>query len=188
VRQSVHRLERSGYTAAAIRPSAIGAALRHDLEALARDWRGAQPERGFVMALDTLFRLDDEHALFVIGRASDGSVAGFLHFSLCRGWESQRLRRRPISPSAGESARDLAPGRRSRARTGLGPRAQLELFRAAWCRSVVTAADFAPALAFARCAVRQPPLAHRLLDRDRRMDPVRRGADAGAALARPGLR
>src|SRR6266550_1850484 len=84
VRQSVHRLERSGYTAAAIRPSAIGAALRHDLEALARDWRGAQPERGFVMALDTLFRLDDEHALFVIGRASDGSVAGFLHFALCR--------------------------------------------------------------------------------------------------------
>ena len=36
------------------------------------------------MALDTLFRLDDEHALFVIGRARDGSVAGFLHFALCR--------------------------------------------------------------------------------------------------------
>ena len=30
------------------------------LEELARDWRGAQSERGFVMALDTLFRLDDE--------------------------------------------------------------------------------------------------------------------------------
>ena len=83
VRQSVHRLERTGYTAAVIRPSEIGASLRHDLEALARDWRGAQPERGFVMALDTLFRLDDEHALFVIGRARDGSVAGFLHFALC---------------------------------------------------------------------------------------------------------
>src|SRR6266550_4055984 len=41
VRQSVHRVERSGYTATAIRPSAIG-------------------------------------------RASDGSVAGFLHFALCR--------------------------------------------------------------------------------------------------------
>ncbi len=36
------------------------------------------------MALDTLFRLDDEHALFVIGRAPDGSVAGFLHFAVCR--------------------------------------------------------------------------------------------------------
>jgi lysyl-tRNA synthetase, class II len=36
------------------------------------------------MALDTLFRLDDEHALFVLGRAPDGSVAGFLHFARCR--------------------------------------------------------------------------------------------------------
>jgi lysyl-tRNA synthetase class 2 len=80
----VHRLERSGYTAAAVRPSEIEAPLRLELEALARGWRGDQPERGFVMALDALFRLDDEHALFVIGRASDGSVAGFLHFALCR--------------------------------------------------------------------------------------------------------
>ena len=36
------------------------------------------------MALDTLFRLDDDHALFVVGRAPDGSVAGFLHFAVCR--------------------------------------------------------------------------------------------------------
>jgi len=36
------------------------------------------------MAIDTLFRLDDEHAVFVIGRAADGSVAGFLHFAVCR--------------------------------------------------------------------------------------------------------
>jgi lysyl-tRNA synthetase, class II len=84
VRQSVHRLERGGYTAIATRPSEIGTHLRHELESLAREWRGAQPERGFVMALDTLFRLDDEHALFVIGRAPDGSVAGFLHFAVCR--------------------------------------------------------------------------------------------------------
>ena len=84
VRQSVHRLERAGYTAAAIRPSEIDQSLRDELEDLARSWRGAQPERGFVMALDTLFRLDDDHALFVVGRAPDGSVAGFLHFAVCR--------------------------------------------------------------------------------------------------------
>ncbi len=58
VRQSVHRLERAGYTAAAIRPSQIDAPVRRQLEELARSWRGNQPERGFVMALDTLFRLD----------------------------------------------------------------------------------------------------------------------------------
>ena len=67
-----------------IRPSQIDASLRRELEELARSWRGKQPERGFVMALDTLFRLDDEHAVFVVGQAADGSVAGFLHFACCR--------------------------------------------------------------------------------------------------------
>jgi lysyl-tRNA synthetase class 2 len=84
VRQSVHRLERAGFTAAAVAPSAITASEREQLEELTRAWRGTQPERGFVMALDALFRLDDEHALFVVGRAPDGSIAGFLHFAVCR--------------------------------------------------------------------------------------------------------
>jgi lysyl-tRNA synthetase class 2 len=35
------------------------------------------------MALDTLFRLDDEHALYIVGRAPDGTIAGFLHFAVC---------------------------------------------------------------------------------------------------------
>jgi len=84
VRQSVHRLEREGFKAEALAPSALTSAEREQLEELARAWRGAQPERGFVMAIDTLFRLEDEHALFVVGRAPDGSIAGFLHFALCR--------------------------------------------------------------------------------------------------------
>jgi lysyl-tRNA synthetase class 2 len=84
VRQSVHRLERAGYTAEIVRPSQIGDELREELEAVARAWRGSQPERGFVMALDTLFRLDDEYALFVIGRSPDGAPHGFLHFALSR--------------------------------------------------------------------------------------------------------
>ncbi len=84
VRQSVHRLERAGYCAEVLRPSELGGDLREELEGVARAWRGMQPERGFVMALDTLFRLDDEHALFVIGRGPDGAPHGFLHFALCR--------------------------------------------------------------------------------------------------------
>ena len=83
VRQSVHRLERAGYAASVIRPSEIDSTLRRELEEVARAWRGAQPERGFVMALDKLFRLDDEHALFVVGRGPDGAAAGFLHFAVC---------------------------------------------------------------------------------------------------------
>src|SRR5262249_39754711 len=84
VRQSVHRLERAGYHAEVLSPSDLDAPLRHELEEVARAWRGTQPERGFVMALDTLFRLDDEHALFVVGRGADGAAAGFLHFAVSR--------------------------------------------------------------------------------------------------------
>jgi lysyl-tRNA synthetase, class II len=82
VRQSVHRLEHAGFVAEALRPSDIDADLRTELEAVAREWRGDQPERGFVMALDTLFSLDDAHALFVVGRGPDGTPRGFLHFAL----------------------------------------------------------------------------------------------------------
>src|SRR5205823_1943346 len=39
--------------------------------------------RGFVKALDTLFRIEDDHALFVVGRDPSGTPAGFLHFAVC---------------------------------------------------------------------------------------------------------
>jgi lysyl-tRNA synthetase class 2 len=84
VRQSVHRLERAGFRAEVVRPSELGAEVREQLEEVARTWRGDQPERGFVMAIDTLFRLDDEHALFVVGFGPDGRAAGFLHFAVSR--------------------------------------------------------------------------------------------------------
>ncbi len=82
VRQSVHRLEHAGYTAQALRPSELDAPLRAELEAVARAWRGDAPERGFVMALDALFGLGDEDAVFFVGFAPDGEAAGFLHFAL----------------------------------------------------------------------------------------------------------
>jgi lysyl-tRNA synthetase class 2 len=82
VRQSVHRLEREGYSVRVLRPSEIGARLRDELEEVARAWRGQAPERGFVMALDALFRLGDGDAVFVVGFAPSGQAAGFLHFAL----------------------------------------------------------------------------------------------------------
>ena len=84
VRQSVHRLQNAGYAAAVRHPSSIEPELRRELERIARLWRGDEPERGFVMALDTLFRLEDEDAVFVIGFGPDGRPAGFLHFA-CSG-------------------------------------------------------------------------------------------------------
>jgi lysyl-tRNA synthetase class 2 len=80
VRQSVHRLGRAGFSAEVRRAAEIGPELRAELEGIARSWRGTAPERGFVMAMDALFGLED--ALFVLGRAPDGSPCGFLHFVL----------------------------------------------------------------------------------------------------------
>jgi lysyl-tRNA synthetase, class II len=82
VRQSVHRLEREGYTAHVLAPSEVDDARRDELEDVAREWRGSQPERGFVMALDRLFRLGDGEAVFVVGLDPHGRVAGFLHFAV----------------------------------------------------------------------------------------------------------
>jgi lysyl-tRNA synthetase class 2 len=84
VRQSVHRLGRAGYHSDVLRPGQIDGDLRHELETIAQTWRGTEPERGFVMALDALFRLGDEDAVFVVGRKPDGCPAGFLHFAVCR--------------------------------------------------------------------------------------------------------
>jgi lysyl-tRNA synthetase, class II len=82
VRQSTHRLAAAGYTAAVLRPSEIDDRLRAQLEEIAREWRGEQPERGFVMALDALFHLSDDDSLFVIGFDATGAPAGFLHFGV----------------------------------------------------------------------------------------------------------
>jgi lysyl-tRNA synthetase, class II len=82
VRQSVHRLAAAGYTAETLHPREIEPELRVRLESIASEWRGSAPSRGFAMALDALFRLEDEDALFVIGRGPDGDPEGFLHFAL----------------------------------------------------------------------------------------------------------
>jgi lysyl-tRNA synthetase class 2 len=84
VRQSVHRLERAGFHAELLHPREIPPELRDKLEAVAQAWRGDEPNRGFVMALDALFRLDDDDAVFAIGYGPDGEPAGFLHFAASR--------------------------------------------------------------------------------------------------------
>jgi lysyl-tRNA synthetase class 2 len=100
VRQSVHRLERLGYTAEVLRPSEIDSALRAELEAILKAWLGQEPERGFVMTLDNLFRIDD--AVFAIGRGADGTPHGFLHFAVspvCRVLSLSSMPRRRDTPN-----------------------------------------------------------------------------------------
>jgi lysyl-tRNA synthetase class 2 len=84
VRQSVHRLERAGFTCEIVFPRDVAPILRSELEGINRAWRGEQPAKGFAMALDSPFRLDGGDALFVIGRDGDGTPKGFLHFAVCR--------------------------------------------------------------------------------------------------------
>lgn len=84
VRQSTHRLAKAGYAARVLRPSELDNELRNELEAIAAEWRGKQPERGFVMSLDTLFNLGDDDSVFVIGFDEEARPAGFLHFAVSR--------------------------------------------------------------------------------------------------------
>ena len=93
VRQSVHRLERAGYTARALRAAEIGPELREQLESIAREWRGDAPERGFVMALDALFRNDE--AVFLVGCDEAGDPVGLLHFCVSRAGSALSLSTMP---------------------------------------------------------------------------------------------
>ena len=95
VRQSTHRLRKGGYSTRVLRPSEIDAALRDELENIAAEWRGDAPVRGFVMALDALFHLDDDDAVFVVGFDSDGRPCGFLHFAISRAGSALSLSSMP---------------------------------------------------------------------------------------------
>jgi len=95
VRQSVHRLVRAGYRAEVRFPSEIAGVLRARLEGIAREWRAGEPERGFVMALDALFRLEDDDAVFVIGFDPQGEPAGFLHLAVTRAGSALSLSSMP---------------------------------------------------------------------------------------------
>ncbi len=95
VRQSVHRLQAAGYTASVLRPGELGDDVRAGLEEIAESWRGDEPERGFVMALDALDSLAGEDALFVVGADPAGRPAGFLHFAIAGAGRSLSLSSMP---------------------------------------------------------------------------------------------
>jgi lysyl-tRNA synthetase class 2 len=102
VRQSTSRLHAAGFTADVVRAADVDPAARARLEAIATEWRGDAPERGFVMAIDSLFRLDGDEAVFVIGRAPDGTPQGFLHYAVSHRGAALSLStmpRRPTTPN-----------------------------------------------------------------------------------------
>jgi len=95
VRQSVHRLERAGYSAATVFAGDVDGALAAELAEVAAEWRGAQPQRGFTMEFDSLFDVGGQDALFVIGRDASGAVAGFFHLAVSRAGRALSLSSMP---------------------------------------------------------------------------------------------
>lgn len=84
VRQSVARLEREDYRSEVLYAGDVDDELRAELEDIFDEWRGSAATKGFTMELDTLFRLDGNGALFVVGRDRDRMPQGFLHFVVAR--------------------------------------------------------------------------------------------------------
>jgi lysyl-tRNA synthetase class 2 len=102
VRQSVTRLEKSGYRASLRELAELTEDELAELEGVSRLWRGGASERCFTMSLDALRRDDHGDSLVVLGRDSEGRIRGFLHFAPSYGRAAVSLslmRRDPETPN-----------------------------------------------------------------------------------------
>ena len=100
VRQSVSRLEKSGYEVRVLSAADAEGQLRDELCAVSREWRGNWPERGFTMAMDALYRYPDTVLAVAVG--PDGSVGGFLQLvpsPASEGYSLASMRRRRNTPN-----------------------------------------------------------------------------------------
>ena len=98
IRQSVNRLEHTGYTARAEELAALDPGTLTELERVSRLWRAGAAERGFSMAMDSLQGEYQADSIVVWACDASGAVKGFLHFV----------------PSFGRSAMSLSFMRRER--------------------------------------------------------------------------
>src|ERR1039458_543247 len=94
-RLATHRPGGQGGRAEMIMAGQVPSALRAELAAVEQAWLGGAPRKGFAMELDSLFRLDGEDAVFVIGRDERGRVNGFLHLAVCQSSQSLSLSTMP---------------------------------------------------------------------------------------------
>ena len=100
VRQSVSRLEKSGYEVRVLSTADADESLRRELRAVSEVWRGNWPERGFTMAMDALFLYPDTVLAVAVG--PDGSVGGFLQLvpsPANEGYSLASMRRRRDTPN-----------------------------------------------------------------------------------------
>ncbi len=100
VRQSVSRLEKTGYVVRMLSTGDADDALKHELRHVSEEWRGNWPERGFTMAMDALFIYPDTVLAVAVG--PDGSVGGFLQLvpsPASEGYSLSSMRRRKDTPN-----------------------------------------------------------------------------------------
>jgi lysyl-tRNA synthetase, class II len=98
VRQAVHRLQRHGYSSATVAAGELGPALRAELTTVEQAWLPGGTRKGFTMEMDSLFLLGGHDAMFVIGRDSQGRIAGFLHLAVSPHSRSLSLSTMPRLP------------------------------------------------------------------------------------------
>jgi lysyl-tRNA synthetase class 2 len=100
VRQSVSRLEKSGYEVRVLATADADESLRAELRAVSEEWRGNWPERGFAMAMDAVFLYPD--TVLAVAVAPDGGVGGFLQLvpsPASEGYSLASMRRRSDTPN-----------------------------------------------------------------------------------------
>jgi lysyl-tRNA synthetase class 2 len=96
VRQSVSRLTKAGYT---FRVVPADGADRAQIDEVSAEWRGANAERGFSMAMDDLYT---SGTVLALAEDADGVIGGFLHLAPSpahNGWSLSTMRRRPGTPN-----------------------------------------------------------------------------------------
>jgi lysyl-tRNA synthetase class 2 len=101
VRQSVNRLESSGYTLSVHDVGALEPELVDELDEVSRRWRRGAAERGFSMAMDSVAN-DESGGTVIVARDGDGAARGFLHFVPTHGRRAASLsfmRRDPETPN-----------------------------------------------------------------------------------------
>jgi lysyl-tRNA synthetase class 2 len=102
VRQSVSRLRKAGYVAELHRVSELEPAIAAEVEEVLERGREGAPERGFSMAMDSVYGDHGEDTLVVLARDDDRAVRGVLHFVPCFGRSAMSLsfmRRDPATPN-----------------------------------------------------------------------------------------
>jgi lysyl-tRNA synthetase class 2 len=98
VRQSVARLEKSGYKAELAELSELDDSTLCELEAVTKRWLAGACERGFSMSMDSLRTERSSGGVVVVARDDGGRIRGFLH----------------LVPSYGRPAMSLSSMRRER--------------------------------------------------------------------------